>query len=131
MQEMAPRVEIIGVHPVEAADPCYLVELWVRGSEVLFDLGEFTQEESGQPQSNWQVPYDEKILDHSGTRILADPWKMRSKDVDVWRGDVRIAFFFHYLKAGQPMRTPFGTVATPDPTRMPERLSIMTYDPPR
>jgi hypothetical protein len=62
-----------------------------------FDIGRFTQEEAGQPQCNWQVPYGERVLNPLGTAILADPWEIRGKGSDVWKGDVRIAFFLHYL----------------------------------
>ena len=127
---MAPRAEIIGTHRIEAPEPCHLVELWVRGSEAEFDVGEFTQVEPGQPQGNWQVPYDEKILNTSGTAALADTQMLKGKGGDAWKGDVRIAFFFHYLKPHEPMLTPFGKVKLPAPSAMPERLGFMKYEPP-
>ena len=127
---MLPRVEIIGVHPIQAAEPCHLVELWVRGSEAEFNVGKFTQVEPGQPQANWQVPYGEKILNISGTGILADAWEIRGRELDPWMGDVRIAFFFHYLKPHKPLITPFGNAALPVPSGLPERLGFMVYDPP-
>ncbi|MGA2616394.1 MAG: hypothetical protein ABSF26_02215 [Thermoguttaceae bacterium] len=127
---MTPRVEIIGVYPIEAAEPCHLVELWVRGSAAEFDIGKFTQEEPGQPQSNWQVPYGEKKINLSGTEIVADLWEIMGEGGDAWKGDVRVAFFFHYLRPSEPMLTPFGRVAIPTPSAMPERLSFMKYDAP-
>jgi hypothetical protein len=120
-------IEIIGVYPIDAQEPCHLVELWVRRSTARVDLGLFTQEDSTQPQSNWQVPYDEKILDASGSAVIKDAWQDGG---DAWKGDVRLAFFFHYLRSESPLLTPFGEVVLPTPTPLPARLRSIKYDPP-
>jgi hypothetical protein len=83
---MATHAKIIGVHPVEADEPVYLLELLVEGDVEDFDIGEVTQEVTGQPKANWQAPYDERLLD----------------DVE---GKARYAFFFHYLDLDKPLLT--------------------------
>ena len=93
-------LKIIGVHPIEAAEPCHLIEIELMeapGSE--FDFGDFTQEAPGEPRSNWQVAYDERSLDDSLLR---------------W------AFFFHYLDFQRPLKTPFGDMTPPRETPIPD-----------
>ena len=102
---MAPRIEILGIHRVEAAEPCHLIELVVRNSGGRFDIGSFTQEIPDQPQDNWQVPWDEVFLDSAGESVVSSRFSTR---------DVRIAFFFHYLDHQRPLITPFGNVDVPD-----------------
>jgi hypothetical protein len=65
---MSTQVKIIGVHPIEADEPVYLIELLVEGDAGTFDIGEVTQEVPGQPKSNWQATYDERVLDESEAR---------------------------------------------------------------
>jgi hypothetical protein len=69
---------IVGVHPIEAPEPCHLCELVVEGEAQEFDFGEFTQPLTGRDRSYWQMPYDERLLLSSQTQ--------RS-----------YVFFFHYL----------------------------------
>jgi hypothetical protein len=122
-------VEILGLHPVTAPEPCYLVELMVRGSSGRFDLSLITQPVSGKPRSEWQVPYGEKILDRRGEAVVWDLWQGPGEE-GIWTGDVRLAFFFHYLDLGSPLRTPFGDVALPAPADRPTRLSDLGYEEP-
>ena len=122
-------VEVVGVYPVGAPEPCHLVEVIVRRSERSFDIGAFTQPAPGQPPSGWQVGYAEKLLDGAGETVLGDPWVGEVED-DAWTGDVRLAFFFHYLDPSAPLRTPFGDVALPAPTERPDRLNALHYEEP-
>ena len=108
---MATQARIIGVHPVEADEPVHLVELLVDGDADDFDIGEVTQEVAGQPKSNWQAPYDERVLDESD-------------------GKIRYAFFFHYLDFEKPLLTPAGSVAIPKPTKQPAHLKDIEYESP-
>jgi hypothetical protein len=124
-----PQIEIIGVYPIEADEPVHLIELRVRGAGRVFDIGEFTQEDSERPRDNWQVPYDEQILSASGDEVLADGYRA-SKRPELWRGDMRLAFFFHYLDFEQPLRTPFGEVSLPTETELPQRLAMIEYEQP-
>ncbi len=111
---------VIGVHPVEAAEPCHLVELFVESYSPLELVGGVTQERPGEPRDSWQVPWDERVLDADGESEL--------------RGHVqppcRVAFFFHYLDRERPLRTPFGPLRLPMETERPERLAFMEYEAP-
>jgi hypothetical protein len=125
----APTVEAIGVHLVEAAEPCHLIELLVHNSPGAFDVAGFTQPLAGEPRSNWQVPYAEKLLNQSGTGVLWDPWTGDGSHA-LWSGEVRLCFFFHYLDLGSELTTPFGVVGLPSNTPRPHRLDFLTYEEP-
>lgn len=124
-----PSVNIVGVYVVSGEISVHLVELIVRGSVGVFDLGSFTQEIPDQPDSNWQVAYDERFLDKSGLHILFDGTSARG-NMALWMGDVRLAFFFHFIDFNKPLKTPFGDVEIPKETTMPTRLSVIEYEPP-
>ena len=124
-----PQIEIIGVYPVQADEPVHLVELRLRGAEGLIKVGDITQEVPDQPPDNWQCPYMEQLLSSSGDEVLADDYEM-TKRPDLWRGDVRLAFFFHYLDLERPLKTPFGEVQLPAESELPDRLSMMEYEQP-
>jgi hypothetical protein len=100
---------IIGVHPIEAAEPCHLIEVELSDGSAGFDWGEVTQGAPGRDRSNWQVAYDEQELDDNANR---------------W------AFFFHYLEFNEPLLTPGGPVALPVETPLPEHLRHVEYDAP-
>ncbi len=121
-----PQIEFIGVYSIEADEPVHLIELRVRGSQDIFEIGDFTQEIPDQPRENWQVPYLEQILNPSGDEVLADDYEA-SKHPELWRGDMRLAFFFHYLDFERPLRTPFGEVKLPAESELPQRLSMIEY----
>ena len=125
---MVPTVEVIGVYPVEASEPCHLVELCVIDCDGPFDLGSFTQRMAGQPPSDWQAPYDEKLLSEDGDEVVGDPW--RNTDEHLWTGSVRLAFFMHHVDLGLPISTPFGDVALPAPQPRPQRLGHLEYEEP-
>jgi len=108
---MTARIVVLGVHPVEADEPCHLIEIMVEGVENRFDLGEITQEDPIQTRKNWQVPYDERLLEESA-------------------GQARYAFFFHYLDLGRPLMTPFGRIPLPGPTQIPPHLLGIRYEAP-
>ena len=126
---MPTTVEIIGLHPVQASEPVYLLEILVRNSEGVFEIVKFTQELPGEPIDNWQVPYDEKILDADGDKVIADGFGAEDMP-ELWIGNVRLAFFFHFLDLSKPLMTPFGDVALPPESDMPSRLSIIEYQEP-
>jgi len=108
---MAEKLTVLGVHPVTSEEPCHLIEIAVLGLEKELDFGQITQEADGQPRDNWQVPYDEQVLEEA-------------------RGKARYAFFFHYLDLAKPLLTPFGPQQLPKPTKMPNHLKGIKYDPP-
>ena len=108
---MNPRARIVGVHPVDAAEPCHLCELVVENASYDIEFGEFTQPIVGRDRSYWQVPYDE--------RLISKTKEFRS-----------YVFFFHYLDIAQPMQSPFGALELPEPTARPARLNFITYESP-
>jgi len=121
------KIEFIGVYPVQAGEPCHLVELWVRDLAGALPVGEFTQEVEGQPRDNWQVPYDERVLDESGTTQVGDQFPPR---VEAKGEDVRLAFFFHHLDFSKPLLTPAGPLQIPKATKRPSRLQFFEYESP-
>lgn len=121
------NIEVIGVYPIEADEPVHLVEVRLRGASGVFDVGEITQKIAGQPRSDWQVPYMEHILSASGDEVLADD-SDTSDMPELWQGDVRLAFFFHYLGLKRPLKTPFGEVRLPAESELPKRLSMIDYE---
>jgi len=102
-------LKILGVHPIKAPEPCHLIEVVLDAPTSDYDWEKVTQETPGQPQSNWQVPWDERPLDDGGRR---------------W------AFFFHYLDCTRPLLTPDGSMPLPKPTRLPEHLKDIEYKEP-
>lgn len=126
---MKTSMEIMGVYPIKASEPVHLVEILVKDSTSAVEIGKITQELPGQPRSNWQVPYDEKILNADGTRVMADPFLERHKP-KLWIGNVRLVFFFHYLDLSKPLQTPLGDVTLPPESKKPRRLSGIKYEAP-
>jgi hypothetical protein len=101
--------QVIGIHPVLAAEPVHLIELRldVDGSEV--DWTSFTQEIPNQDRSFWQVPYDERPV----------PGRPGH-----W------CFFFHYLDQGRPLSSFAGELSLPSETPVPAHLAFVRYEEP-
>lgn len=118
------RIEILGVHPVEAEEPCHLIELVAHDSDLETLVAEITQEVPGEPRDNWQAAYDEHYLDRSGHEVLTPHY---AAQVPPGR-DARVAFYFHYLDLDRPLLTPAGPLSIPRPTVRPERLAFMVYE---
>jgi hypothetical protein len=123
------KLEILGVYPIEAQEPVHIVELVIHNSKGKVDLFKITQELPGQPASNWQVPYDEKFLDEEGQKVIADDYQVRSMP-EIWNGEVRLVFFFHYLDLRKKLLTPFGKIRLPKESPKPDRLSFIEYTAP-
>jgi hypothetical protein len=120
-------VEVIGVHRVPDVPSCFLVEAIIhRGTEAP-DFALFTQPIADRPRSEWQVAYDEHLLDDDGERVLTD---LSIRPPDAWPRQARIAFYFHFLDVRRPLVTPFGEVALVPTTEMPARLSFLNYEAP-
>jgi hypothetical protein len=96
---------IRGIHPVEAKEPCFLIEAEVNGEDS-FDWGKVTQENPMQPSSNWQVAYDEQLID-----AARGAW----------------VFFFHYLDFNKPLLTSAGSVELLPPAPRPAYLDDVEY----
>jgi hypothetical protein len=104
---MVNRVRVLGVHPIVADEPVYLVELEIEGGDDGFDFGEVAQEVPGEPWDKWQTAYDEREI-----------------------GPNRFAFFFHYLDSAKPLLSPAGPLALPPESPIPEHLESIEYDRP-
>lgn len=122
-------IEVLGLYPVEAAQPCFLLEVLVSGSDGPFDLGEITQADGSTPSTDWQVPYAEKLLAPEGDAVLLDLWD-GDGNPEMWVGDIRLAFFMHQLDLTSPLATPFGEATLPAPTARPSRLQAIEYETP-
>jgi hypothetical protein len=124
MQQTPGVIEVIGCYPVvEAREPCHLLELVVTNSPG-FDIGSITQDDPTQPRENWQAPYDERLLTAEG-----DADQEASLRPEALRGDLRLAFFMHYLDPSRLLTTPLGDVP-PRATVRPERLGWLGYEEP-
>lgn len=108
---LVPEIEVVGVHRIEADEPCHLVEVVIRGVSGDVNFGEFTQADESLSRIDWQVPYDERVLAHDDEEVTA-------------------AFFFHYLDLSRPLVTPFGSVALPSESPVPAHLAAIQYEQP-
>jgi hypothetical protein len=127
---MPPTLEVIGVYPIGTREPCHLVEVVIRNCPGVFDLGQITQRRPGKRKSNWQVPWMEHILDAEGECLLSPPFQSAERP-ELWHGNVRLVFYFHYLNFAKPLLTPFGECLLPQPTCLPLRLwKICRYQEP-
>ena len=98
----------------------------IHGTRETADLGLVTQPIAGRTESEWQVAYDERFLDSAGRNPVDAPIPGHCPA----GGDVRVAFFFHYIDVGRPLSTPWGDVPLPAMTDRPDRLAFMVYEPP-
>ena len=116
------QITVLGVHPVEADEPCHLIEVSIANCSDELDVGGFTQCSPGQPKSYWQVAWDERYLNPTGEEEVADFMSVRP---EMLMGSVRLAFFLHYVSFERPLITPYGEVELPEPTPMPGRLEFI------
>ena len=121
-------MKVIGIYPIKASEPVHMIEMSTEDSITLFDLSSITQEVSGQPKENWQVPYMEHILNQDGTEILANDLEIMAKP-ELLQGNLRLVFFFHYLDLQKPLISPWGKIILPDETEKPERIKIQYEEP--
>jgi hypothetical protein len=127
--EWVPTVEVVGVYPVVAAEPCHLVELIVHDGDGPFDVGAITQAAPARPRSDWQVPYDEKLLTADGDGVQHETGRSLDEPPSP-PALTRLAFFLHYLDLDRPLLTPFGEVPLPPPVERPARLAALAYEAP-
>jgi hypothetical protein len=102
-------IVIRGVHPIEADEPCHLIEIELIDVTGGLNFADFTQDIAGRPRENWQVAYDEEPLDD---------------------GECIWTFFFHYLDFAKPLLTPEGPMKLPPATPLPGHLRRREYWPP-
>ena len=105
------RIDILGNYSI-GEEPWRLIEIRVSDVREEIDFGSFELPTPGQPRSNWQVPYDERVL---------------SEDTE--RGEIHACFFLFAENDG-PLQTPAGPVALPPVTDRPERLDFIQFEDP-
>lgn len=88
-----------------------LIEVEILDHDRAIDFGEFTQEDTSKPKSEWQVAYDERKIEET-------------------KSGSRWVFFFHYLDLSRPLLTPAGAIDLPQPQERPPQLSDIDYFPP-
>lgn len=118
------KLKIIGVYSVASSPHVHLIELETELSISEINFLSFTQEVLGKIKLDWQVPWDEKILNKDGSKIIREDFE----DTKPRLLKNRIIFFFHYLDFEKPFLTPLGEITLPLPKEMPKRLkSIIKY----
>jgi hypothetical protein len=122
-----PEMTVVGLHPVDGAEGCYLIESIISDATTQPDFGRITQRGQSLDPSNWQVPYDEKLLDDEGQSVIADLFLTK---VEAWPRRARVSFFLHNLDAAQPLATPYGDAQLPPPSARPTRLAMLVYETP-
>jgi hypothetical protein len=122
-----PDIRVLGVHPVDGVDGCFLIEAVITDATGQPDFGQVTQSRDGHDRSDWQVAYDERLLDLEGGSVQADLFVTRTHD---WPREARVAFSFHDLDIARPLSTPFGEASLPLPSDRPERLAMLAYEAP-
>lgn len=108
---MEKSAEIVGVYLFDSRNLCHLIEMRLKGWDVDTFIGGITQADSSLAQENWQVPWDERIMEAEGD-------------------EATVVFFFHFLKVGQPLDTPAGPLQLPQAGSLPDRLSHVEYEQP-
>src|SRR5262249_17472648 len=109
------KAKVVGVHPVEADQPCHLIELMICDSDRDFNVDDLTQPDENVRKGLWQAPYDERFLDAQSLK----PLQLSSPERPDCN-EYRLAFFFHYLDLAKPLESSFGPLPLPDPSPRPE-----------
>jgi len=116
-----PSVEVVGVHPIEADEPCHLIEMAICDPDQKFSVDDLTQVIENFGKDFWQVAYDERFLDVHGLHPSHERPDTK---------EYRLVFFFHHLDLAKPLQTSLGQVGLPTPSPQPEPLAFMIYGPP-
>jgi hypothetical protein len=119
------KAKVVGVHPVEADQPCHLIELVISAPDRDFNVDDITQLDEDVEKDLWQAAYDERFLDADSL----EPLRIGSFERPDCN-EYRLAFFFHHLDLGKPLESSFGSLALPDPSPRPEHLAFIDYGPP-
>jgi hypothetical protein len=131
------NAKVVGVHPVEADQPCHLIELTICDPDGEFNVDDLTQVDETVEKGLWQAACDERFLDARSLEPLPQRLDHRGIVFDPGvsleppdRKEYRLAFFFHYLDLAKPMESSFGPLALPEPSPRPEHLAFMDWGPP-
>ena len=110
-------MELIGIYTVDNSPNVHLVEVTFDSPPDKVDVGQITQEVTGQPRDNWQSPWDEKYLDDKGENIIGDYF-----DIPKGGEKTRLVFFFHDIDFSRPLLTQQGQLVLKKPILLPDRL---------
>ena len=55
------KAKVAGVHPVEADQPCHLIELMICNFDRDFKVDDLTQLDENVEKRLWQAAYDERV----------------------------------------------------------------------
>ena len=130
---------VVGVYPVEADQPCHLIELTICDPDGEFSVNDLTQVDENIERGRWQAAYDERYLDARSLQALPQRPHPTIKGFSFPAGvgleppdlkEYRLAFFFHYLDLAKPLESSFGPMALPQPSARPEHLEFMDWGPP-
>ncbi len=118
-------IEVHGIYAFEAEEPVHLVEMQIHDFNGEVDLNQITQPIPSDPHCCPQVPWLPYMLDSTG--ISGD--EISQFDPIGVQGNLRFAFFLHYLNTTTPLQTQFGPIPLPKETAKPERLNFIEYQP--
>lgn len=105
------RIEVLGNYRI-GNEPWRLIEIQASEVQGPLDFDSFTLPVPGQPRSNWQVPWDERVLS-DGERI----------------GEVRACFFL-FVETDEQLLTPAGPIALPPASERPTHLDFVQFEEP-
>jgi hypothetical protein len=105
------RINIVGNYRI-GNEPWRLIEFHASGLHGALDFDSFTLPVPGEPQSNWQVPWDERILSE-----------------DALSGDVHACFFL-FVENDGPLQTPAGPIVLPPVSDCPAHLRFVQFEEP-
>ena len=107
----------------------FLLEVAVHQPREPFDPGKFREFCPSLPEANQQVAYMDVLLTPDCSRSLMsvdDAFRVVPELLD---RTMRLAFFLHFFDPARPLETPWGQVALPAATPVPNRLAFMQYVP--
>lgn len=113
-------MRLIGLYDF-GVDPWRLVEI------AFYDLDKALSLEDIRLTHDKAVrPYDLRLLDHTGTREVADDFELRNCGEDKLTGDIRLCFFLPQL-GDATLSTPIGEVELTTPRPKPPRLRFVEF----
>lgn len=105
------RIEILGNYRI-GIEPWRLIELQASDLKGPLKFDDFALPVPGQQRSNWQVPWDERVIaegEHGS--------------------DVRACFFL-FVESDEPLLTPAGPVVLPPASERPPHLDFIQFEEP-
>ena len=124
------KVTINGIYDVNAPEPCHIVDLTIHDATTVCErLKGIVYNVVVDHRATEQAPFGEHYLSVNDGSILGD-YRYGWEHLEIWNGDVRVAFLMHFLEPGRNITTPYGLVAIPEATAKPARLASLKYESP-